>query len=36
MFLKTYAKWIDGDRDAAEMARLEMNLQAPKVDRQAS
>lgn len=23
MFLKTYAKWIDGDRDSAEMARLE-------------
>lgn len=23
MFLKTYAKWIDGDRDTAEMARLE-------------
>jgi integrase len=23
MFLKTYAKWIDGNQDAAEMARLE-------------
>lgn len=36
MFLKTYAKWIDGDRDAAEMARLETNLQALKLERQAS
>lgn len=26
MFLKTYAKWIDGDRDSAEMARLEASI----------
>lgn len=26
MFLKTYAKWIDGNQDAAEMARLEKTI----------
>ena len=30
MFLKTYAKWIDGDRDSAEMARLESAI-APEL-----
>ena len=37
MFLKTYAKWIDGDRDSAEMARLEeaivpgVSLASPRI-----
>ncbi len=26
MFLRTYAKWIDGDQNALEMARLEAAL----------
>lgn len=30
IFLKTYSKWIDGDQDAAEMARLEKTI-APEL-----
>ena len=26
MFQKTYTKWIDGDQNEAEMAKLEANL----------
>ena len=29
IFLRTYAKWIPGAGDAAEMARLEATLGAP-------
>jgi integrase len=27
VFLNTYAKWLDGDQDALEMARLEATFQ---------
>lgn len=30
MFLRTYAKWIDNQRDDAEMARLESSLEVPQ------
>ena len=26
MFLKTYTKWVDGDQDSVEMARLEVQI----------
>jgi len=28
MFQKTYTKWIDGDQNEAEMAKLEANLKS--------
>lgn len=30
MFLRTYARWIDNQRDDAEMARLESSLEVPQ------
>jgi integrase len=30
MFLRTYARWIDNQRDDAEMARLESSLEVPR------
>lgn len=29
MFLTTYAKWMDGEQNALEMARLELTLLSP-------
>jgi integrase len=33
MFLKTYAKWMDGDRNDLEMARLEKAISSPESPR---
>ncbi len=33
MFLTTYAKWMDGEQNALEMARLESTLLSPSCPR---
>jgi len=36
VFLNTYAKWLDGDQDALEMARLEASLSPVELKKNAS
>lgn len=36
IFLRTYSKWLDGDANLAEMARLEMTLRTPEAPREGS